>query len=120
MRRAQAEDWNLLALDQGIDLSTPAGEFLANVMASAAQWERRIIGQRTREGLAARRPVSGSAARGSYPTTWWAGWWPSGPQDGRWPPSLMDLPPDGVPTAQGGARWYPATVQKVLARVPSG
>src|ERR1035437_6239845 len=55
MARAQAKGWNLVALDLGIDLSTPAGEFLASVMASAAQWERRIIGQRTREGLAAKK-----------------------------------------------------------------
>ena len=45
----------MVALDLGIDMSTPAGEFLASVMASAAQWERRIIGVRTREALAAKR-----------------------------------------------------------------
>ena len=28
MQRAQAKDWNLVALDLGIDLSTPAGDFL--------------------------------------------------------------------------------------------
>lgn len=53
--RVRREKWNLVALDLGVDLSTPAGEFLASVMASAAQWERKIIGQRTREGLAAKR-----------------------------------------------------------------
>ena len=52
MARAQAGGWNLVALDLGIDLATPAGEFMANVLASAAQWERRIIGQRTRDALA--------------------------------------------------------------------
>src|ERR1035437_1326039 len=51
MARAQTKGWNLVALDLGIDLSTPAGEFLASVMASAAQWERRIIGQRNPEGV---------------------------------------------------------------------
>lgn len=55
MARAQTKGWNLVALDLGIDLSTPAGEFLASVMASAAQWERRIIGQRTREAMAAKK-----------------------------------------------------------------
>jgi DNA invertase Pin-like site-specific DNA recombinase len=34
---------------------TPAGELVANVMAAVAQWERRAIGQRTREALAVRR-----------------------------------------------------------------
>ena len=47
MERAQKRGWNLVACDLGIDLSIPAGEFMANVMGSAAQWERRIIGLRT-------------------------------------------------------------------------
>ena len=55
MARAQAGRLDVVALDLGIDLATPAGEFTANVLASAAQWERRIIGQRTREALAVRR-----------------------------------------------------------------
>gem|GEM_PF-652849 len=53
MERAQREHWNVVALDLGIDLSTPNGEFMASVLAAMARWERRIIGQRTREGLAA-------------------------------------------------------------------
>jgi DNA invertase Pin-like site-specific DNA recombinase len=53
--RARREHWNLVALDLGVDLSTPSGESLASVMASAAQWERRIIGQRTREALAVKK-----------------------------------------------------------------
>jgi hypothetical protein len=47
MAQAQREWWHLIALDLGIDLSTPAGEFMANVMSWAAQWERRITGQHT-------------------------------------------------------------------------
>lgn len=53
MGDAREHGWNLVALDLGVDLSTPAGEFLASVMASAAQWERRIIGQRTSDALRA-------------------------------------------------------------------
>jgi hypothetical protein len=52
---SQHPGWNLVALDLGVDLSTPSGEFLASVMASAAQWERRIIGQRTKEALAVKK-----------------------------------------------------------------
>ena len=55
MERAQKGGWNLVACDLGIDLSTPSGEFMPNVMASAAQWERRIIGIRTRDALAVKR-----------------------------------------------------------------
>ena len=34
--QAGDEGWNLVALDLGVDLSTPSGEFLAWVMASPA------------------------------------------------------------------------------------
>lgn len=53
MERAQRERWNVVALDLGVDLSSPHGEFLASVMAAIARWERRVIGQRTAEGMAA-------------------------------------------------------------------
>lgn len=55
LAEAQSKGFNVVALDLGVDLSTPAGEFLASVMASAAQWERRIIVQRTKDALAIRR-----------------------------------------------------------------
>lgn len=38
-----------------VDTTTPAGELLYTVMAAAAQFERRILIQRTKEGLAAAR-----------------------------------------------------------------
>lgn len=53
--RAQKEGWNLVALDLGIDLSTPAGEAMANVMATFSQLERRLISQRTKDALAVKR-----------------------------------------------------------------
>lgn len=44
--------WRLILGDLGIDTSTPAGELLANMLASVAQWERRMIGVRTSEAMA--------------------------------------------------------------------
>src|SRR5215210_7973308 len=48
LERARRRGWTLVALDLGVDTSTPQGELVANVIASVAQWERRIIGQRTK------------------------------------------------------------------------
>jgi DNA invertase Pin-like site-specific DNA recombinase len=114
MERAQKRSWNLVACDLGIDLSTPAGEFMANVMGSAAQWERRIIGQRTRDALAVKRAQGVKlgrpatlpeavierivAARGSG--------------DG-WSAIARTLNDEGVPTAHGGSKWHPSTVRAV-------
>jgi DNA invertase Pin-like site-specific DNA recombinase len=55
MQRAQQRRWALVALDLGIDTTTAAGGLIANVMASVAEWERRVIGERTAAALAARR-----------------------------------------------------------------
>lgn len=55
LARASKEGWSLVALDLGVDTSTPAGEAMANVMATFSQLERRLIGQRTKEALAQKR-----------------------------------------------------------------
>jgi DNA invertase Pin-like site-specific DNA recombinase len=54
MERAQWSGWAPVVLDLGVDHTTPAGEMVASVMMSVAQWERKIIGQRTKEALAAK------------------------------------------------------------------
>src|SRR6266540_2019094 len=55
MERARQGGWSLIALDLGVDTSTPSGELMANVLATFAQFERRLIGQRTRDALAVKR-----------------------------------------------------------------
>ena len=117
MATAQRQSWALVALDCAVDTSTPAGEAMAHVLATFGQFERRLIGQRTKEALAAKRAAGVRLRR---------------------PPTLSQsvvrrikrqrargdsfraiadsLNHDRVPTAQGGARWYAATVRHVLLR----
>lgn len=67
---AKSQGWALVALDLAVDTSTPQGEFMANVMASMAQFERRLIGQRTRDAMAALKvsgPKPGKKAIGTPP-----------------------------------------------------
>lgn len=52
---AKAQGWNLVVLDVGIDLATPQGRAMAQMLAVFAELERELIGARTREALAARR-----------------------------------------------------------------
>jgi DNA invertase Pin-like site-specific DNA recombinase len=112
MARAQTKGWNLVALDLGIDLSTPAGDFLASVMASAAQWERRIIGQRTREGMAAKKAAGvrlGPPRRlPDHVARQIIGLRSSGLAWVRVAENLNEL---GVPTALAGRQWYPSTAR---------
>lgn len=65
LERARDKGWRIVLLDMG-DTSTAVGEMTANVVASAAQYERRLIGQRTKEGLAAKRAAGVRLGR---PTT---------------------------------------------------
>src|SRR5581483_2320648 len=97
--------------------STPQGELVANVLASVAQWERRIIGQRTREALAVKKRQG--VAIGRPPTL------PASVvkrikrqrKAGKTYAAIAHaLNRDAVPTAQGGRKWYPATVRGVLRR----
>ncbi len=121
MDRAQRQGWALIALDSAVDTTTPAGEAMANVLATFAQFERRLIGQRTREAMAAKK------AEGTVfgPRTWKSrrGVTPDAVAErirreregGATLKAIADgLNADGVPTAQGGAQWWPATVRQVL------
>ncbi len=44
--------WHVVVLDPSIDLTTPNGRLVAGMLAQVAQWEREMIGLRTREALA--------------------------------------------------------------------
>jgi len=115
MERAKARRWALVALDLQVDTTTPAGEMLANVVLSTAQYERRLIGERTKAGLQAavakgvvlgrRQSLSVDVVRRIVAER----------ADGRSLPVIAaGLVADGVPTAQCGATWHPSTIAAVL------
>lgn len=57
----------LLSLREGLDLSTPAGRLMAHVLASVAQYETEVRGERVRAGQAAARAAGktwGGSKRG--------------------------------------------------------
>lgn len=41
----------LVSMDKGLDATTPTGRLMMNLLASVSQWEREIIGQRTKEAM---------------------------------------------------------------------
>jgi DNA invertase Pin-like site-specific DNA recombinase len=51
MEQAQREQWGVVALDLNVDTTTASGALMAHVMASFAQYERRLIAQRTSDAL---------------------------------------------------------------------
>ncbi len=118
LEEARRRKFNVAALDLGLDLSTPQGELVANVIASVAQWERRIIGQRTKEALAVKKAQGVRVGRPATMPRAVVKRIQRERAAGRSLSAIADrLNADGVPTAHGGRCWYPATVRYVLKRV---
>jgi DNA invertase Pin-like site-specific DNA recombinase len=69
--KGKRKGWGLILLDIDADTSRPSGEFMVNVMGSAAQWGRRIISQRTKDALAvsARRAFASDGRARSAPSS---------------------------------------------------
>lgn len=53
LKLANARKWAVVAIDLGVDTSTPTGKLVANVMMSVAEWEREVIGERTSAAMQA-------------------------------------------------------------------
>ena len=121
MERSRRKGWALVALDLGVDTTTPSGEMLAHVLAVFAQFERRLIGQRTRDALAVRRSQGVRLGRPTALSPRTAARIRALSRKGE---SLSEiarvLNTEAVPTAHGGCRWYPSTVRAVIRKHEGG
>jgi DNA invertase Pin-like site-specific DNA recombinase len=109
---ALADGWQIMVLDLGVDMSAPAGEFMASVMAAMAQWERRIIGQRTRDALEVRKNEGVRLGRPTRVDPVTAARIDSERAAGRTFRQIgHGLERDKVPTPRGGAVWHASTVR---------
>ena len=118
LERSARDDWAVVALDVDVDTTSATGRLVAHLMGAVSEWERRVIGERTKAALSAKRAQGFRLGR---PVTL--------PDEVRiriateraQPLTLAaiaaGLNDDQVPTAQGGAKWYPATVRAVLASI---
>jgi len=116
MSQATREHWALVALDVNVDTTTAAGEAMANVLATFAQFERRLIGERTRAALAIKRAQGVRIGRPRSLPLVVVDRIVAARAAGRSLRAIADeLNADGVPTAHGGSLWYASTVRTVLA-----
>jgi DNA invertase Pin-like site-specific DNA recombinase len=108
----------LVSLQESLDATTATGRLMMNLLASVSQWEREVIGERTRDamqhlkaqGRVYSRPVFDDAAALAEIHTLRA--------SGATYQEIADaLTAAGVPTVRGGT-WAPATVMGILRRHP--
>lgn len=115
LERSLAKGWSLVALDVAVDTSSPSGEAMAGMMAVWARLERRMIGERTKTALAAKRAQGVRLGRrrelAADVVAWIVGQHRAGASLAAIARALNDR---GEPTAHGGAKWYPSTVRAVV------
>lgn len=115
LETASRQRWALVALDLAIDTTSTIGAAMAQVAVTFAELERKRIGERTRDALAVKRAQGVRLGRPStLPGAVVARIVAERAAGASLPVIARRFEADGVATAQGGARWYPATVRKVL------
>lgn len=115
--RASREGWSIVALDIGVDTSTVNGELVANIIMALAQWERRIIGQRTKDALGTVRRRGTKLGRPTVVTpTAVAVIQAMRSAGASYRQVARTLNDQRLPTAQGGRQWYASTVRAIEQR----
>lgn len=118
MGTAHRQGWAIVLPDMDLDTSTPQGELMAHVTVSMAQYERRLIGERTREGMAQRKAEGAHLGRRrELPDNVVRRIHDERGRGRSLAAIARTLNDDGVPTAHGGAKWHASTVRSVLNSV---
>jgi len=115
--RSQRQGWVLACLDLGLDTSTPTGRFTSQIIAAVAELERELIGQRTREGLEAKRAAGVHIGRKPSIAPELAERIRAMRAAGATLEGICEvLNVAGVPTPRGGAEWRPSSIVRALRR----
>ncbi|OKI14234.1 recombinase family protein [Streptomyces sp. CB03911] len=112
--QAEREGWTIVSSDGSVDLASPAGRMMFTVLGGVAEMERDLISARTREALAAKKAAGVRLGAPSVLPAEVVERIVTEVEAGRgWTAIAAGLNADGVPTARGGVKWWPATVRKV-------
>ena len=115
--RSKRQCWALVCLDLGLDTSTLTGRFTAQIIAAVAELERGMIGQRTREGLEAKRAEGVILGRRPSIAPRLEKRIRAMREGGATLVGICDtLNAEGIPTPRGGAEWRPSSIVSVLRR----
>jgi DNA invertase Pin-like site-specific DNA recombinase len=114
---AQKQGWALLTLECTPEPRTQAGEAAVTVLACFASCERGLHSQRIRQALALKRAQGVRLGRPPTMSQYAIERIRRERAAGKSLAAIANgLDADRIPTAQGGRRWYPATVRYTLKR----
>ena len=113
METSAKEGWAVAVLDLGVDTTTTNGKLIMHVMIALAQWEREMIGDRTKAALKAVRARGTKVGRKRGVDEETLSLIAALRRSGlSWRKIANALEREGIETAQGG-NWQPATVRKL-------
>lgn len=113
---ARAQGWDLMALDLGMDLATPAGKAMSNMLATFAEFEREMISVRTEEGLARARAAGRTLGRPStMPTALKRRIVPAREAGQSFAAIARKFTAEGLSTPSGKTEWHESVVRWAYA-----
>lgn len=117
LHRAETNKWALVCLDPPVDLTTAAGQLFASMAAAFAEYERKLISQRTKEAIAVRRalelPTGGARPFDDADTLQTIHRLKTAGRSFREIAAVLNM--EGIPSAQGGP-WLYSTVNGTYRR----
>jgi DNA invertase Pin-like site-specific DNA recombinase len=113
--RARDLKWALVVLDPEVDMTTSSGELMANVLISFAQFERRLISERTKAGMQAAKAKGSKAGKPTTVTPKLRARIKALHEAGMGYNAIAKkLNAEGVPTPMGATMWRHPTVSKIV------
>jgi len=115
--KSRAQDWSLVAIDLGVDTTTTNGKLIAHIVMALAEWERELIGDRTRDALKAVRARGTRLGRPPTVSSETTGMILALRGTGKGFGAIArTLNEQSIPTGQGGAKWHASTVRGIVQR----
>lgn len=112
---SEREKWQIVTLDAKVDTTDPQGKMLIGVLSVFAQFERDLISQRTKDGLASKKAQGVKLGRKFSIDPTLRERIRKLRRGGKSHYAISQLlNVEGIPTSRNGAKWYPATVKKAL------
>jgi DNA invertase Pin-like site-specific DNA recombinase len=111
---SKKQKWSMVALDMGLDTTTPNGRMVVRILAAVAEWESEMNSERVKDGMAeARANGKQFGFRRQAPEAVVTRILHERNNGASFNAIARGLDADHTPTPNGGARWYGSTVARL-------